>query len=198
MPSRRGARDAGHTHDEADERRRRGDRGLPADIDERATPLDSPEPRRRDGGLRSPRNRRHRLDVELDAQLGGTTGAADGGSTVLPPPAARIRSRHRQPARPATWSEELHGGPRSPGGRQRLVDALRKAHNTYMDSAAIIKRLRRDGWQLVRVNGSHHHFRRGPGDGLVTVKHPLRDLPVGTLRNIYRQAGWRWSDKKGS
>ena len=82
--------------------------------------------------------------------------------------------------------------------RQCLVGALRKAHNTYMDSAAIIKRLRRDGWQLVRVNGSHHHFRRGPGDGLVTVKHPLRDLPVGTLRNIYRQAGWKWSDKKGS
>ena len=82
--------------------------------------------------------------------------------------------------------------------RQRLVGALRKAHNTYMDSAAILKRLRRDGWQLVRVNGSHHHFRRGPGDGLVTVKHPLRDLPVGTLRNIYRQAGWKWSDKKGS
>ena len=82
--------------------------------------------------------------------------------------------------------------------RQRLVGAVPKAHNTYMDSAAIIKRLRRDGWQLVRVNGSHHHFRRGPGDGLVTVKHPLRDLPVGTLRNIYRQAGWKWSDKKGS
>jgi len=26
----------------------------------------------------------------------------------------------------------------------------------------------------------------------------LLDLPVGTLRNIYRQAGWKWSDKKGS
>ncbi|RLC28426.1 MAG: toxin HicA, partial [Deltaproteobacteria bacterium] len=26
----------------------------------------------------------------------------------------------------------------------------------------------------------------------VTVPHPKRDFPIGTLRSIYRQAGWKW------
>ncbi|MFB2704814.1 type II toxin-antitoxin system HicA family toxin [Marinobacter shengliensis] len=24
------------------------------------------------------------------------------------------------------------------------------------------------------------------------VPHPRKDIPIGTLRNIYRQAGWDW------
>jgi len=28
--------------------------------------------------------------------------------------------------------------------------------------------------------------------GAVTVPHPKKDLPIGTLRSIYRQAGWQW------
>ncbi|MDW8213738.1 MAG: type II toxin-antitoxin system HicA family toxin [Roseiflexaceae bacterium] len=32
--------------------------------------------------------------------------------------------------------------------------------------------------------------------GRVTVPHPKKDLPVGTLRSIYRQAGWSWSEKE--
>ncbi|WP_083911984.1 type II toxin-antitoxin system HicA family toxin [Desulfotignum phosphitoxidans] len=28
--------------------------------------------------------------------------------------------------------------------------------------------------------------------GKVTVPHPKKDLPVGTLRSLYRQAGWQW------
>ena len=28
--------------------------------------------------------------------------------------------------------------------------------------------------------------------GHVVVPHPRKDIPIGTLRNIYRQAGWNW------
>jgi len=37
-----------------------------------------------------------------------------------------------------------------------------------------------------------YQFKHPCKPGKVTVPHPNRDLPVGTLRNIYRQAGWHW------
>ncbi|KXX64203.1 type II toxin-antitoxin system HicA family toxin [Marichromatium gracile] len=61
-----------------------------------------------------------------------------------------------------------------------------------MKSAEVIKRLQADGWELVRVKGSHHQFRRPGQAGLVTVPHPKADIPLSTLRSIYRQAGWPW------
>lgn len=60
-----------------------------------------------------------------------------------------------------------------------------------MKSADVIKRLKRDGWELVRVKGSHHQFKKS-GHGLVTVPHPKSEIPLPTLRSIYRQAGWTW------
>ncbi|PYE29223.1 putative RNA binding protein YcfA (HicA-like mRNA interferase family) [Rhizobium sp. PP-F2F-G20b] len=57
------------------------------------------------------------------------------------------------------------------------------------DSRRIIQRLREDGFDLVKVSGSHHKFRKG--DRTVIVPHPKKDLPLGTARNIARQAGWR-------
>jgi predicted RNA binding protein YcfA (HicA-like mRNA interferase family) len=65
-----------------------------------------------------------------------------------------------------------------------------------MKSRGIIDKLKADGWVLVHVRGSHHHFKHPTKPGRVTVPHPKRDLPIGTLRNIYRQAGWSWSEKK--
>jgi len=58
-----------------------------------------------------------------------------------------------------------------------------------MDSRSLIKELEEDGWSLVRVTGSHHHFRHPSKPGTVTVPHPERDIPVGTERSIRRQAG---------
>jgi predicted RNA binding protein YcfA (HicA-like mRNA interferase family) len=58
------------------------------------------------------------------------------------------------------------------------------------DSRDIIKRLEADGFVLVSVRGSHHKFRQGATGRMVIVTHPRRDIPVGTLRSIYRQAGW--------
>ena len=61
-----------------------------------------------------------------------------------------------------------------------------------MNSRAIIRRLEADGWVLVHAKGSHYQYRHPDRPGRVTVPHPRKDLPTGTLRNIYRQAGWRW------
>jgi predicted RNA binding protein YcfA (HicA-like mRNA interferase family) len=58
------------------------------------------------------------------------------------------------------------------------------------DSRDIIKRLEQDGFKLVSVRGSHHKFRYPVSNKMTIVTHPKRDMPVGTVRAIYRQAGW--------
>jgi predicted RNA binding protein YcfA (HicA-like mRNA interferase family) len=58
-----------------------------------------------------------------------------------------------------------------------------------MDSRSIIRALEAEGWREVRVTGSHHHFRHQDLPGTVTVPHPKRDLPIGTVRSIERQSG---------
>jgi len=64
-------------------------------------------------------------------------------------------------------------------------------YNTHsMNSREIIQRLRADGWVVVRTKGSHCQFQHPDKAGLVTVPHPKRDFPAGTLRAIARQAGW--------
>jgi predicted RNA binding protein YcfA (HicA-like mRNA interferase family) len=59
-------------------------------------------------------------------------------------------------------------------------------------SSQVIARLKQDGWVVVNVRGSHHQFKHPNKAGKVTVPHPKKDLPKGTLRSIYRQAGWSW------
>jgi predicted RNA binding protein YcfA (HicA-like mRNA interferase family) len=61
-----------------------------------------------------------------------------------------------------------------------------------MKSAELIKRLESEGWALARVKGSHHQFKHPHKPGIVTVPHPKQEVMIGTLRNIYRQAGWNW------
>jgi predicted RNA binding protein YcfA (HicA-like mRNA interferase family) len=58
-----------------------------------------------------------------------------------------------------------------------------------MSSAEVIAKLKRDGWTLARSKGSHHHFRHPTKAGIVTVPHPKKDLPRGTLKGIERQSG---------
>jgi len=61
-----------------------------------------------------------------------------------------------------------------------------------MDSTKIIRRLEREGWYKVHQVGSHIKFKHADKPGFVTVPHPKKDLPVGTVKSIYAQAGWRW------
>jgi predicted RNA binding protein YcfA (HicA-like mRNA interferase family) len=60
-----------------------------------------------------------------------------------------------------------------------------------MDSRTIIAAIEADGWREVRVTGSQHHFRHPTRPGTVTVPHPKRDVPNGTLRSIERASGVR-------
>jgi predicted RNA binding protein YcfA (HicA-like mRNA interferase family) len=63
-----------------------------------------------------------------------------------------------------------------------------------MSSRLVIKKLQDDGWFLHNVRGSHHQFKHSDKAGKVTVPHPKKDLPTGTLKGIYKQAGWNWPD----
>lgn len=58
-----------------------------------------------------------------------------------------------------------------------------------MKSAEVVKLIQAAGWQRVRTSGSHHHFRHAARTGLVTIPHPKKDLPPGTLNSILKQAG---------
>lgn len=44
-----------------------------------------------------------------------------------------------------------------------------------------------DGWVEVARRGPHAPFKHPTKSGRVTVSHPKRDLPLGTLRLIERQ-----------
>ncbi len=54
----------------------------------------------------------------------------------------------------------------------------------------LIRKLEADGWFVVARRGSHVQLKHSERPGRVTVPHPRRDLPTGTVRSIYRQAGW--------
>ncbi|WP_186058855.1 type II toxin-antitoxin system HicA family toxin [Burkholderia gladioli] len=58
-----------------------------------------------------------------------------------------------------------------------------------MNSTKLIRMLEEDGWYQVRVTGSHHLFKHPKKQGLVTVPHPKKDLPIGTTRSILKTAG---------
>jgi predicted RNA binding protein YcfA (HicA-like mRNA interferase family) len=56
-------------------------------------------------------------------------------------------------------------------------------------SREIIKRLHADGWYEVALVGSHKQFKHPVKKGRVTIVHPNRDIPIGTLKSIEKQAG---------
>jgi len=58
-----------------------------------------------------------------------------------------------------------------------------------MKSADLIRELKRLGWRLDRVKGSHHVFTHPVRPGHVVVPHPKRDLGMGLVAAIRRQAG---------
>ena len=60
-----------------------------------------------------------------------------------------------------------------------------------MSSREVIQRLREDGWHEVAHEGSHKQFKHSTKKGRVTVPHPVRDIPIGTLRSIEKQADIR-------
>ncbi|MEB0140323.1 MULTISPECIES: type II toxin-antitoxin system HicA family toxin [unclassified Undibacterium] len=58
-----------------------------------------------------------------------------------------------------------------------------------MNSKELIRMLEEDGWRHVRTTGSHHHFKHPTKPNLLTVPHPKKDLPIGTVHSILKKTG---------
>jgi predicted RNA binding protein YcfA (HicA-like mRNA interferase family) len=58
-----------------------------------------------------------------------------------------------------------------------------------MTSREVIAALKAAGWRQVAQKGSHIQFRHDAKPGRVTVPHPERNIPIGTLKSIERQSG---------
>lgn len=56
-------------------------------------------------------------------------------------------------------------------------------------SREVIRILQADGWFEVGCDGDHHQFKHSAKKGRVTVTHPRKDIPLGTLKRIEQQAG---------
>ena len=56
-------------------------------------------------------------------------------------------------------------------------------------SREVIKALRKYGWYEVACDGDHHQFKHPVKKGRVTITHPRKDFPIGTLKSIEKQAG---------
>ncbi len=54
----------------------------------------------------------------------------------------------------------------------------------------LIKLIEKDGWQLVRIRGSHRQFHHQSKSGTMTIagKESI-EVPPGTLNSILKQAG---------
>jgi predicted RNA binding protein YcfA (HicA-like mRNA interferase family) len=58
-----------------------------------------------------------------------------------------------------------------------------------MSSSDLVKLIKKAGWELNRVNGSHHVFTHPQRPGIVVVPHPKKDLGKGLVKAIRQQAG---------
>lgn len=60
-----------------------------------------------------------------------------------------------------------------------------------LSSREVLKRLLLDGWEIMTQSGSHVQLKHTTKVGKVTVPHPRKDLPLGTLKSIEKQANTR-------
>jgi predicted RNA binding protein YcfA (HicA-like mRNA interferase family) len=58
------------------------------------------------------------------------------------------------------------------------------------NSRKLLALLKQDGWEVVKTEGSHHKLRNPKFKHFITLAHSTKDLPTGTLRQIYKAAGW--------
>ena len=56
-------------------------------------------------------------------------------------------------------------------------------------SREVLQLLKKDGWYEVGCDGDHHQFKHPFKAGRVTVTHPAKDIPLGTLKSISKQSG---------
>ena len=53
----------------------------------------------------------------------------------------------------------------------------------------LIKILEADGWQLIRVRGSHHIYEHPMKSGMLIVPYHTYDMKPGTVNQILKDAG---------
>ncbi|MEX2943892.1 type II toxin-antitoxin system HicA family toxin [Serratia fonticola] len=58
-----------------------------------------------------------------------------------------------------------------------------------MNSSELIKRLESHGWVLQRIKGCHHQFKHPNSSLVITVPRPNKEVKLGTLRQIMKDAG---------
>lgn len=62
----------------------------------------------------------------------------------------------------------------------------------------VVAMLQQDGFEYSHTRGSHHNYKHPTKRRRVVVPRPSRgnkEIATGTLRNIYRQAGWDWKTR---
>ncbi len=65
-----------------------------------------------------------------------------------------------------------------------------------LSSRDVQKMLKTDGWVKVGATGDDIQFKHPAKKGRVTLQDKRKDVPIKTLRSIYRQAGWDWSKRR--
>ena len=58
-----------------------------------------------------------------------------------------------------------------------------------LSSCEVLARLTAHGWVEVGRKGSHVQLKHPAKPSRVTVPHPVKDLPLGTLHSIQHQSG---------
>jgi predicted RNA binding protein YcfA (HicA-like mRNA interferase family) len=58
-----------------------------------------------------------------------------------------------------------------------------------ISSKSAIRAVKADGWYRVGQTGSHVHFKHKTKPGKVTIPHPEKALPIGTLKSIEKATG---------
>lgn len=67
------------------------------------------------------------------------------------------------------------------------------AKHSPMTPKAVVGRLTDDGWTIKRKGpGDHVQYAHPQKSGKVTVDMGAKEIPTGTLRSIFKQAGWGW------
>ncbi len=62
-------------------------------------------------------------------------------------------------------------------------------YNACMNSKELISKLEKDGWILRGSRGSHHVFTHPIKAGHISVPHPKKDLGIGLVQKLLKQAG---------
>jgi len=69
-------------------------------------------------------------------------------------------------------------------------NTIYKLYIYSMKAKDLIKLLKQNGWELKRISGSHHIFKKEGFENNVSVPvHGSEDLPKGTLNGILKDSG---------